>query len=116
MRAGELPSLKWSDVHDNYIHIHSQQLSNKRKGGKKYYYANWTKDEKGESKGGRKFPLTQVIRDLLDELIASYEASLSCGSDRRGIFIFSSLLALLQSHSFRNALFLNLVRGLTVIM
>ena len=68
MRAGELPSLKWSDVHDNYIHIHSQQLSNKRKGGKKYYYANWTKDEKGESKGGRKFPLTQVIRDLLDEL------------------------------------------------
>ena len=68
MRAGELASLKWSDVHDNYIHIHSQQLSNKRKGGKEYYYADWTKDEKGESEGGRRFPLTKAINDLLNEL------------------------------------------------
>lgn len=70
MRAGELASLKWSDIHNNYIHIHSQQLSNKRKGGKEYYYADWTKDEKGESKGGRKFPLTKAISDLLEELKA----------------------------------------------
>ena len=68
MRAGELPALKWSDVHDNCIHIHSQQLSNKRKGGKEYYYADYTKDEKGISQGGRKFPLTNSIRELLDEL------------------------------------------------
>ena len=31
MRAGELPSLKWTDIKDNYIHIHSQQLSKRRK-------------------------------------------------------------------------------------
>ena len=68
MRAGELPSLKWSDVHENYIHIHAQQLSNKRKGGKEYYYADWTKDEKGVSRGGRKFPLTKNIRNILSEL------------------------------------------------
>lgn len=70
MRADELASLKWSDIHNNYIHIHSQQLSNKRKGEKEYYYADWTKDEKGESKGGRKFPLTKAISDLLEELKA----------------------------------------------
>lgn len=68
MRVAELPALKWSDIKNNYIHIHSQQLSNKRKGGKEYYLANWTKDEKGVSKGGRQFPLTREIKDLLDEL------------------------------------------------
>ncbi|MCR5235863.1 MAG: tyrosine-type recombinase/integrase [Lachnospiraceae bacterium] len=68
MRAGELPSLKWSDIKDNHIHIHSQQLSYKRKGGREYYYADWTKDEKGISRGGRKFPLTGEIRELLNEL------------------------------------------------
>ena len=30
--------------------------------------SGWTKDERGESKGGRKFPLTCEIRALLDEL------------------------------------------------
>ncbi len=68
MRAGELPALKWCDIHENYIHIHAQQLSNKRKGGKEYYYADWTKDEKGVSRGGRKFPLTKNIKNILSEL------------------------------------------------
>ena len=68
MRAGELPSLKWTDIKGNYIHIHSQQLSKRRKGGKEYYYADWTKNEKGIPMGGRKFPLTKTIRDLLTEL------------------------------------------------
>ena len=68
MRVGELCSLKWEDVKDNVLHIHSQQLNYKRKGGKEYYYAPWTKNEKGISKGGRKFPLTNTIRDILNEL------------------------------------------------
>ena len=76
MRAGELPALKWSDIHDNYIHIHAQQLSNKRKGGKEYYYADWTKDEKGVSRGGRKFPLTKTIKTILDELKAVQESKM----------------------------------------
>ena len=70
MRAGELPALKWCDIHENYIHIHAQQLSNKRDGGKEYYYADWTKDEKGVSQGGRKFPLTAEIKALLNEIRA----------------------------------------------
>lgn len=83
MRVGEICSLKWNDVYDNYIHIHSQQLKSKSapnntgipkpKGTlapktSKYYYADWTKDEKGISSGGRKFPLTTKIRNLLSEL------------------------------------------------
>lgn len=68
MRAGELCSLKWSDVMENALHIHSQQLNNKVQGGKTYYYVPWTKNEKGESKGGRMFPLTDAIKDILDEL------------------------------------------------
>lgn len=74
MRAGELPAIKWSDIHSNYIHIHAQQLSNKRKGGKEYYYADWTKDEKGISRGGRKFPLTKAIKDLLNEIKSVQES------------------------------------------
>ncbi len=68
VRVAEIPALKWSDVKENCIHIHAQQLSHYRKGGTEYYLAGWTKDERGESKGGRRFPLTREIRELLDEL------------------------------------------------
>ncbi len=68
MRVGEIPSLKWNDVKENYIHIHSQQLYIMRSGGREYYYKDSTKDEKGISRGGRKFPLTGEIRELLSEL------------------------------------------------
>ena len=68
MRAGELPSLKWTDIKSNHIHIHSQQLSKRQKGGKDYYYADWTKNEKGIPMGGRKFPLSKAINDLLSEI------------------------------------------------
>lgn len=73
MRAGELCSLKWSDVMEKSLHIHSQQLNKKAKGGKTYYYVPWTKNEKGEVKGGRMYPLTKAIRDILDELKALQE-------------------------------------------
>ena len=73
LRVGELCSLKWSDVKENYIHIHSQQLSKKGRNGKKgstYYYAGYTKNEKGISQDGRKFPLTQAVKSILEELKA----------------------------------------------
>ncbi len=83
MRAGELPSLKWSDITDGCIHIHTQQLHRIKEGTKgshDYYFADWTKNEKGVSKGGRKFPLTQKIKDILDELKA-LQASLGIQSE-----------------------------------
>ncbi len=66
MRAGELCSLKWSDIKNGEIHIHTQQLKNKRTG--KYEYVFYTKNEKGISKGGRYFPVTHEIECLLLEL------------------------------------------------
>ncbi len=71
MRAGEICSLKWSDINYNNktIHIHTQQLEEKVKGhATTHYIANYTKDEKGISKGGRYFPLTDIIISLLNEL------------------------------------------------
>ena len=75
LRAGELCSLRWSDVKEDYIHIHSQQLTKKEDGKKGYtfYYAPYTKNEKGVSRDGRKFPLTKALRALLDELRALQE-------------------------------------------
>ncbi len=68
VRAGELCALKWEDIHETYIHIHAQQLTQKENGEKVYYYDPHTKNEKGISADGRKFPLTKKIRELLDEL------------------------------------------------
>lgn len=66
MRVAEICSLKWEDISDSDIHIHSQQLHSADTG--KYNYANWTKNERGRSQGGRYFPLTEKIKDILIEL------------------------------------------------
>lgn len=68
MRVAELCALKWEDISDKFIHIHAQQLNEKTPTGKVYVYKPWTKDEKGISRNGRKFPITPSIRVLLDEL------------------------------------------------
>lgn len=75
VRVAELCSLKWADVKDNYIHIHSQQLEKKVKGekGRVFYFVPYTKNEKRNSKDGRKFPLTNDIKSLLGELKALQE-------------------------------------------
>lgn len=66
VRVGELCALKWKDVQGDRIHIHSQQLHSASTG--EYKYVDWTKDEKGRSRGGRYFPLTDKIRKILSEL------------------------------------------------
>lgn len=68
VRVGELCALKWEDIEEESIHIHSQQLANKEKGGKEYYLVPYTKNEKGESEDGRDFPLTRKTKALLDEI------------------------------------------------
>lgn len=68
VRVGELCALKWEDIRETSIHIHSQQLSNKVSGGKNYYLVPYTKNEKGESEDGREFPLTRNIKALLTEI------------------------------------------------
>ena len=71
MRAGELCSLKWEDIHEGetpYIHIHTQQLSHRDNGKEVHTIVGWTKNEKGVSQGGRRFPITLKIREILYEL------------------------------------------------
>lgn len=73
VRQAEIPALKWSDVSDTMIHIHAQQNDAIIDGVKTYYYNPSTKDEKGISKDGRKFPITAEIRKILNELKAKQE-------------------------------------------
>lgn len=68
VRVGELCALKWSDITENSIHIHAQQLDTKENGKKVYYYDTCTKNEKGISEDGREYPLTRNISSLLTEL------------------------------------------------
>lgn len=72
-RCGEICSLRWEDVTESYIHIHSQQLKKKGDHGSIYYYVPFTKNEKGIPRGGRKFPLTNALKKLLEELKALQE-------------------------------------------
>ena len=74
VREGEIPSLKWADIKSNAIHIHSQQNNEKRDGVKVYYYNPTTKNEKGVSRNGRFIPLTDRVRNILDELKEKQEA------------------------------------------
>lgn len=80
VRVGELCALKWEDIKEYSIHIHSQQLSRKGTGGKEYYLVPYTKNEKGISEDGREFPLTKNIKALLDE-IKSKQDKLSIHSE-----------------------------------
>lgn len=68
MREAELPSLKWEDISDLRIHIHSQQLDEKKDSNKIYYYAPYTKNERGVELGGRYFPITENIRIIFNRL------------------------------------------------
>jgi len=74
VREGEIPSLKWSDITEKTIHIHSQQNDEMRDGQKVYYYNPTTKDEKGYSRDGRYFPMNKKIKEILDEVKAKQEA------------------------------------------
>lgn len=69
MRVAELCSLKESDIlpNESIIYIHSQQLSEKVPGHRIYSYVNYTKDEKICSKGGRYFPITPAINEILEQ-------------------------------------------------
>lgn len=67
-REAEIPSLKWSDIYPDRIHIHSQQNDQMENGKKVYYYNPSTKNEKGVSLNGRYIPINQNTRHILTEL------------------------------------------------
>lgn len=67
MRLGELCALHVEDVNlkEGYIHIHRQQR--RHTGGGKEWYEEmpFTKDERLHPHGGRKFPITKDVYDVL---------------------------------------------------
>lgn len=70
MRAGELVTLKWSDIQDGCLWIHTQQrlvldADGKRQGFEELPY---TKDERKHPHDGRLFPISDEIAALLREI------------------------------------------------
>ena len=69
LRRGEVPPLRWSDVHDFWIGIEREQITLKPKtgtGGRDtFHIVGHTKNGKN-----RQFPITREVRDLLDRLRA----------------------------------------------
>ena len=66
MRAGELASLKVTDISDDFIHVHSQQVRRMTKDGhQQFEYAGYTKNERHNPKGGRYVPITEECKDAL---------------------------------------------------
>lgn len=80
VRESEISSLKWADIGDQLIHIHSQHNDELRDGEKYYYYNPTTKNAKGESNNGRYIPLTQEVTHILSEL-KSKQLSLKIDSE-----------------------------------
>lgn len=72
LRVAEIPALKWTDIEmidgHLYFHIQRQQLDRKYEGHMEYYFVDWLKEEKGISRGGRYFPITVEILNLLTEI------------------------------------------------
>lgn len=70
MRAGEIVSLKWEDIKDKVIHIHTQQQLVQDEYGHRLGFEElpYTKDERTNPHDGRYFPLTAEIRAILDEI------------------------------------------------
>lgn len=69
VRVAEIPPLRWSDITEKGIHIHRQQRMTRIKGeGRTFEELPYTKNERLHPKGGRFFPITDVIEDILTEL------------------------------------------------
>ena len=82
-RVGEISALQWRDIDwmDETIHIHTQQVMRHDEDGHVIYIrVNHTKNERGISHGGRQFPLTEDLKDLLREAKAKQE-ELNISSD-----------------------------------
>ncbi len=69
VRAGEIPTLRWTDITEFGIHIHSQQrITRTPEKIRILEELPFTKDERRHPRGGRYFPITREIQRLLDEI------------------------------------------------
>lgn len=65
-RRGELPPLRWSDIHEEYIEIKRSQITVKKDGSTKEYFqiVSHTKNYKN-----RNFPITDDLKIFLNRLV-----------------------------------------------
>ena len=84
VRVAEIPPLRWSDITEKGIHIHAQQRMTRIKGRERTFSElSYTKNERLPPKGGRFFPITDTIQEILDS-VRNMQAGLGISSD----FIF----------------------------
>ena len=66
LRRGEVPALRWNDIHDTYVDICREQITVKRNGGsvkEHFKIVNHTKTNKN-----RRYPMTKELRKFLATL------------------------------------------------
>ena len=66
MRAGELVALHKTDITDDYIHIHRQQIRNHNTNPPVFEEVGFTKNERTRPNAGRKFPINQEIKNIIE--------------------------------------------------
>lgn len=66
LRAGELSALQWSDVLDDFVHVHRQQILDKSSGHQQFFDVPYTKDERKHPHGGRYVPRTEKLNEVLE--------------------------------------------------
>lgn len=65
MRAGEIASLKKKDIVDGYLHVHSQQRTDRSSGHQQHVDLGFTKDQRQRPRDGRYFPITPACEEAL---------------------------------------------------
>lgn len=66
LRAGELSALLWSDVLEDFVHVHRQQVLDKKSGHQQFCDVPYTKDERKHPHGGRYVPRTERLDQVLE--------------------------------------------------
>lgn len=81
-RVGELPPLRWSDITNDGLHIYRQQIHNRTTN--EFTIVGYTKNERLHPHGGRYFPITNDIAELLHEIKTAQE---NTDNDNEYIFV-----------------------------
>ena len=66
LRSGEMPPLLWSDISEDEIHVHKQQVIDRSSGHQEFAEVHYTKNERTKPRGGRKVFITQEVRTVLE--------------------------------------------------
>ena len=66
LRAGEMPPIRWSDISEDEIHVHRQQVCDRSSGHQQFLEVNYTKNERTMPHDGRKVVITPEVNTILE--------------------------------------------------